>query len=55
LLVVLLMMSILTGVRWNLSMVLICTSFIARDGEHFFIQHWELSAFLIVAILVCSK
>jgi hypothetical protein len=23
-------------VRWNLSVVLICISFMARDGEHFF-------------------
>jgi hypothetical protein len=29
--------TILTGVRWNLSVVLICISFIARDGEHFFL------------------
>jgi hypothetical protein len=31
-----LMIAILTGVRWNLSGVLICISFMARDGEHFF-------------------
>jgi hypothetical protein len=35
LLVVLLMMAILTGVKRNLSVVLICISFMARDGEHF--------------------
>jgi hypothetical protein len=27
---------VLTEVRWNLSVVLICISFMARDGEHFF-------------------
>jgi type IV secretory pathway TrbL component len=36
LLLVFLMIAILTGVRWNLSVVLICNSFLARDGEHFF-------------------
>jgi hypothetical protein len=36
LLVVFLMMAILTGVRWNLSVVLIRISFMARDSEHFF-------------------
>jgi hypothetical protein len=30
------MMAILTGVRRNLSVVLICISFMARDGEHLF-------------------
>jgi hypothetical protein len=36
LVVVFLMLVILTGLRWNLSAVLICVSFLARDGEHFF-------------------
>jgi hypothetical protein len=30
------MMDILTGVRMNLSVVLVSISFMARDGEHFF-------------------
>jgi hypothetical protein len=36
LLVMFLMIAILTGVRWNLSVALNCISFIGRDGEHFF-------------------
>jgi hypothetical protein len=33
---VVLMIVILTGVRWNLDMVLIYILFMARDGEYFF-------------------
>jgi hypothetical protein len=35
-LVVFLMVAILTRVRWNLKVALICISFVAKDGEHFF-------------------
>jgi hypothetical protein len=50
LLVVFLMMGILTWVRWNLSVVLICNFFMARDGEHFFMYFWpfEFLVFLNV-------
>jgi hypothetical protein len=43
LLVVFLMVTILTGVRWNLSVVWICISYMAKVGEHFFMcffGHW---------------
>jgi hypothetical protein len=36
LLMVFWVMTILTGVRWNLNVVLICISFMARDDEHIF-------------------
>jgi hypothetical protein len=31
---------ILTGVRWNLSVILILHFLYARDGEHFFMCFW---------------
>jgi hypothetical protein len=41
---VLLMIAILTGVRCNLNVVLICISFVTRDAEHFF--RWFFWPFL---------
>jgi hypothetical protein len=49
LLVVFLMIAILTGVRWNLSVVLICISFMDRDDKHF------LYAFLPFEFLLLRK
>jgi hypothetical protein len=48
---VLLMGAILRGVRWNLSVILICIPFMARDGEHFFIC---LLAIVLLLRTVCS-
>jgi hypothetical protein len=38
--------SYLTRVKWNLSVVLICISFIARDGEHVFMLFFWPFGFL---------
>jgi hypothetical protein len=44
--VVFLMIAILIGVRWNLSVMLICISCMARDDEHFFMYFLHLYFFL---------
>jgi hypothetical protein len=40
-----LMMAVLTGVWWNLHVVLICIFFMARDGEHFSCVFWPFEFF----------
>jgi hypothetical protein len=48
------MMAILTGVKWNLSVVLICISFMARDGEHFFMCFLAISISSFEKVLLSS-
>jgi hypothetical protein len=43
--VVFLMVAILKGVRWNVSIVLICISFMVKNGEHFFMFFTDLQFF----------
>jgi hypothetical protein len=51
---VLLMIAILTGVRWSLNAILICISFMARDVEHFFRFLGHLDFFSELSVqLIC--
>jgi hypothetical protein len=49
-----LMMGILTGVRWNLSVVLFFKSFIARDDKHFFMSFLATWTFSFEKVLLSS-
>jgi hypothetical protein len=48
LVVMFLMVAVLTGVMWNLSVILICISFMARDGKHFFHVSFSLLDFFLL-------
>jgi hypothetical protein len=48
------MIAFLTGVRWNLSVILICISFITRDGEHFFMCFLAIWIYFFEYILFSS-
>jgi hypothetical protein len=54
------MATIFTGVRWNLSVILICVSFMAKDIEHFFMHllaistYFEICLFSLFGHLFCG-
>jgi hypothetical protein len=48
------MMAILTGVRWNHSVVLIFIFFMARDSEHFFMCFLAIGISSFVKVLFSS-
>jgi hypothetical protein len=51
---VVLMTAILTGVWWNISVVLICISFMARDDKHFFMCVLAIWIFSFEKVLFSS-
>jgi hypothetical protein len=48
------MIAILTGVRWTLNVAFVCISFIAGDGEHFFMFFFLKQFGLLPLKRLCS-